>query len=303
MAKDPREFLNSLPSSEEIQSKINDSYDDLFARDDGGRMVPFVCSVCDEVIMRRRDVTVIAVPKMKKYKKHLSWDWLPAEERIPALEAGYSFQNTVEPGVDQSWLNGYALSPRGTMHRMSKNKKPGFTCCLSCQSYLEKKTVPPYAIVNRNHVGMAPDCLKELTEVEVAFLSPVKSYGYCFLYEGGSMRCMKGTLTFMRVKERQVAKSVTTLKCMGLNQHVVVLLSGKMTNDQKRHVKTKTKVRTDKLIAAVEWLVHNHSAWKHVDLTDLKREISNSTPIVVDKATNIESTNRKRRGVYLLLPR
>ena len=295
MASDPREFLNSLGKNEDIQKKINNSYDSLFSKDDSGRLVPFVCSVCDEVLMRRKDVDVITVAKMKTYNKLLSWSWLPESERIPVLESAYRFSNTVEPGTgnDQSWLNGYGLSPRGTMHQMGRNKKLGFTCCSSCKKSLEKSTVPRHAIVNRNHVGMAPDCLKELTDVEVAFLSPVKSYGYCFLYQGGSMKCMKGTLVFMRVKERKLAKSVTTLKCMGLNEHVVVLLSGKMTKNQKNRVLSKTKVRTDKLIAAVEWLVQNHTAWRDIDLDVIRDEISRSTPIVVDKATNIESSNAR----------
>ena len=89
-----------------------------------------------------------------------------------------------------------------------KNNTRGFTCCAKCKKSLEKSTVPRDAIVNRNHVGVAPDCLKELTEVELAFLSPVKSCGHCFSCQGGSMRCMKGTLVFMRVKERKLAKAV-----------------------------------------------------------------------------------------------
>ena len=105
------------------------------------------------------------------------------------------------------------------------------------------------------------------------------------------MRCMKGTLVFMRVKERKLAKAVSTLKCVGLNQHVVVLLSRKMTQAQKKRVESKIKVRTDRLIAAIEWLVSNHSAWKEVNLQDIHEEIANSSPIVVDKSSNIESSN------------
>ena len=291
MDYDPRVFLDSLPDPEDVQERINARYDELFTKDDHRNLMPYVCTVCDEYLMRKGDINVLTVEKMKKAKDILSWSWLPDHERIPEVEEAYRFQNTIQPGKDQSWLNGMGLSPRGSMYKFSRNHKTGFTCCGTCKAQVEKLRVPRNAIINRNHVGCAPQCLRELTEVELAFLSPVHSYGYCFSYQGGSMKCVKGTLVFMRVKERQIAKAVTTLNCMGLNNNVVVLVSGKMTAAQKQRVKTKCTVRTEKLIAAVEWLIANNKAWKDVDIEELKREIVNFQPIVMDKSTTCKSTN------------
>ena len=273
----------------QMQSTIDKCYDGLMNVDGNGKVVPYVCSVCDEFIMKKRDLETISVKKMKDYEDLLTFEWLSEEERLHDVETGYTFPERVEG--NNSWLNDYGLSPRGSLYRASPRHAAGFTCCSSCKSSLRKGVVPRYAITNLNHVGMAPECLRELTEVEMAFLSPVRSYGYCFLWEGGAMRCMKGTLVFMRVKERQVAKAVSTLKCMGLNRHVVVLISGKLTAAQKRSVLSKTEIRTEKLIAAVEWLVENNKAWKEVDLEELREEIASSKPIVVDKSSNIGSGN------------
>ena len=93
MEKDPRVFLETLPDCSSIQQKINDSYDSLFATDDLGRHVPFVCSVCDEILMRKREVEVTTVAKMKKCKSLLSWNWIPDTERLPEVERQHRFQN------------------------------------------------------------------------------------------------------------------------------------------------------------------------------------------------------------------
>ena len=156
---------------------------------------------------------------------------------------------------------------------------------------MEKKKIPLYAIVNMNFVGCAPKELTDLNDVEKAFLTPTHSYGYCFNYQGGRMMQMKGQMTFMRVEPRSLAKAVSTLELMGLDKHVVVLLSGKMTYGQKQKIEQLTTVRTDKMIAAVKWLSENHREWKNVDLEKLKTQIANTKPIRMDKSTTCESGN------------
>ena len=90
--------------------------------------------------------------------------------------------------------------------------------------------MPLYAIRNKNYVGGAPKCLTDLTEIELALLSPAHAHGYCFSYVGGKQKNLKGTLTFMRVQERRIARSVTQLCAMGLTKHIVILSTGRMTD-------------------------------------------------------------------------
>jgi hypothetical protein len=160
-----------------------------------------------------------------------------------------------------------ALSPRGRIFKKpEKRARPGFTCCPTCKMNVEKLQLPMNAIINKNYVGGAPACLTELTEVEQALITPVKHHGYCFQWTGGRQKCLKGTLVFMRVKERRVAEAVAQLEAMELTKHIIVLVSGKMTIGQREKVKNKSVIRTDKVIAAVEWLCVNHKIWKDIDL-------------------------------------
>ena len=72
---------------------------------------------------------------------------------------------------------------------------------------------------------------------------------------------------------------------------LLYLLSGKMTLTQKEKIKQQTTVRTEKLIDAVKWLIHNHKSWKNVDLEKLKNAIGRTKPICVGKTTSVQSGN------------
>ena len=180
------------------------------------------------------------------------------------------------------------LSPRGIVKEGSRPNASGvFSCCHECGRSLRGKRTPHFAIVNRNHIGCAPPCLAELTEVELALITPVKGYGYCFTFQGGAQKNLKGTMTFMRVEERRIARAVMHLEGMGLTKHVVILLNGDMTADQRK--KARNQVRTEKIIEAVEWLCKNHKRWKGIDLEEFREELADSVPVVVDRSSEVES--------------
>lgn len=286
-------FVDSLPDVDHIRNRVNLRFDQMFTQNYAdGSFKPMVCTVCDTFLLDKESVNILPIERMKKCRDILSWSWLDDNERIADLEASFRFSGEVPGLKDRSWLNDMCLSPRGSYIQVTSQKK-GFTCCEGCFKCLNKRSpeVPYYALVNNNHSGSPPDCLKNLTEAELAFLSPVHSYSYCYVYEGGRMKNMNGTLVFMRVTERQMARAVTTLECMGLKKHVVFLLSGKMTYEQKKKVETKTRIRTDKMIEAVEWLCANNRMWKDIDLEALRKEIGECKPIVMDKSTEVGSGN------------
>ena len=287
----PQDFLNDLPSVDGMKEQINDRVNSLYNTCQSDIPSPHVCSVCDEFILRKRDICTITVKKMKEAKDILSWQRLEDKHRIPAVEEHYKFRDQIPFEPNPTWLKGMALSPRASMYRSSTKRPLGFSSCSYCKDHVEKKKIPLYAIVNMNFVGCAPKELTDLNDVEKAFLTPTHSYGYCFNYQGGRMMQMKGQMTFMHVEPRSLAKAVSTLELMGLDKHVMVLLSGKMTYGQKQKIEQLTTVRTDKMIAAVKWLSENHREWKNVDLEKLKTQIANTKPIRMDKSTTCESGN------------
>ena len=290
----PVTLLSDLPSVSEIQERINRRYDETF-KYDKGKYLPYVCSVCDEFILHRNELQYLPLDQLKKNQDCLKWSSvLEDESRIPDVEEYYKFSDTLPPtqqAVHGAYIYSLALSPRGTLGKKGKGNrsKLGLTCCCTCKSDVTKGNTPFLSIVNKNFVGCAPQCLVDLTDLELAMITPCKGYGYCMTYTGGAMKNLRGTLTFMRVEERQIAESTEQFKGLGLTDHVVVLLSGEMTKSQLRQARN--HVRIEKVIAAVEWLVQHNVRWKHVNLEDIRKELAERQLFVLDKSKEVEGQN------------
>jgi AAA domain/Helitron helicase-like domain at N-terminus len=285
---------------ETVQKRINERYDALFHWDKAGNAKVHVCTFCDEILMHQSDVNWLPVQTLIKNRECLAWSSVLRDERdrIPAVEREYTYKdpdNLIKPTWKLS-LEGLALSPRGIIGKPSNhgNSKISFSCCQTCNNHLKttKPTTPFYSIVNKNFLGCAPSVLTDLTEVELALIQPVLKHGYCFTYSGGVQKNLKGVMSFFRVEERKVASGIIQVEQMGLNNNIVVLLTGKMTTEQRRKATEKGNgIRTHKCIAAVEWLVANHPKWKGIDLDKLREEFEGKTPVVVDNSKEVESEN------------
>ena len=84
---------------------------------------------------------------------------------------------------------------------------------------------------------------------------------------------------------------MTQLESFGLTEHVLVMSTGKMTQSQRKRVKEKTTVRTDKLIEAVEWLCKNHRTWKTVDLVAVRKKLEGVEPTLINTSEEVECEN------------
>ena len=196
----------------------------------------------------------------------------------------------------KSNLTGLALSPRGIIGSPSShgNSKISFSCCQTCHNHLKVREpmTPFYAIVNRNYIGCAPSVLTDLTQVELALIQPVMKHGYCFTYSGGQLTNLKGVMSFFHVEEQKVASGLIQVEQMGLNNNIVILLTGKMTAEQWQKATAKgAGIRTEKCLAALEWLVDNHPKWKDINLQQLCDKFAGRMPVVVDNSKEVKSEN------------
>ena len=158
------------------------------------------------------------------------------------------------------------LSPRSS--RVKVGNRQLYASCSTCRYHLQRKKMPPDAIANNNFIGKAPKELLDLNPVELAFLSPTKAYRYCFAWQGGKQVCLKGSLGFYQVEHNRISRGVGQLWSLGAK--VVVLMSGRMTRQQKKKADENSRIRVDKLVAAVKWLEKNNRAWKGTDIEEWK---------------------------------
>ena len=97
------------------------------------------------------------------------------------------------------------LSPRASyLTFMDQKKTEGYSICHICKYHLSRDEVQPFAIAKNNMVGVAPECLTTLTEVELAFITPVHSYGYIFTFTGGKQQQLKGVLSYYKVSPKSI---------------------------------------------------------------------------------------------------
>lgn len=288
--------VDDLPTAAIIQERVNKKIDSLYFKDVNGDRQPYVCSICDKLLVTEEDNCQITVAKMKGMSTHLSWTNIPDPTRPTKLQDYYSMNfESIKFNTDDdlSFLNNMALSPRGILYKKATKRhgKPskGFSCCKRCKTCAARKggSLPRHAIVNRNYIGAAPKCLLDLTETELAFISPVQNYGYCFTWQGG--RQLKGTLTFMRVQKRSIGMAAMKLEALGFNQHVLVLFTGKMTKKQKKRAKEYSTIRTDKVITALEWLCDNNPRWSTVNLDEMRRSLKERTPVIYDRSEELQN--------------
>ena len=286
--------LGDLPATATVQARINTAFDNLFHHDKDGRRHAVVCTFCDEYILSRHDRNFFPIKMVRKSRHLFEWTkYIKDPSELRALEpliAAYTFHdidNRIEP---KTWLQGLCLSPRGIIGRSTEKLRFGFSCCGKCNGWLRKEKLPFYSIVNSNYVGHAPDCLTSLSEVELAFISPVKGYGYCFSWVGGSQKCLKGNLTFMRVEERSIVNAAAQLHGMGLTNHIVILLNGKMTRGQK--MRANQEIRVAKVLSAVKWLCKNHRRWKDIDYNTYQTRLENFLPTIIDHSEEVASQNQ-----------
>ena len=292
--------VDSLPKVEETHERVRKRYDGLFHQKEDGTRQPLVCVVCDKFLVEEDDRCHVAVAKLVGARSALCWDSHPDERRKEAVQRHFTVGECILR--DYPDLEGLALSPRAPFYKLSGSRGSwGFSCCRRCrQNVVREKKTPRHAIVNSNCVGAAPPCLSDLNEAELAFLSPVKQYGYCFTFTGGKQKCLKGTLSFMKVSRKAIAKAVGTLESMDLNENVLILYSGELTKWQKERVKELYTVRPEKLVNAVNWLEENNSRWSKVNKAEVLRDLQSKKPVVVDNSEEVEGSNSNVEKQHIL---
>jgi hypothetical protein len=171
-----------------ITDALNDRFSSLFSRSGRcGRYVyqPNICCVCDEFTNTRTNRT-LSISRIKD----LSYLISKSNER--SYHEGCAIYSFDGYGLDGTipWEQ-LLLSP-STKVVKCMDGSAGLVTCINCITELEKYNMPVNAIANNFCFGNPPDFLTSLTDVEVAFLSPVKTYGYCFAYTGGFQKELKG---------------------------------------------------------------------------------------------------------------
>ena len=89
----------------------------------------------------------------------------------------------------------------------------------------------------------------------------LKLMAIAFRYTGGVQKQLKGSLSYYKVKIDSIVHSVSYFDVLRLTKNVIVFLYDLMTPEQRRKAAKKNRIRTDKVLTALQWLLLNNEEW------------------------------------------
>jgi AAA domain/Helitron helicase-like domain at N-terminus len=289
--------ISNLKSSEKALKDVNTEFDNLLQLN--------VCLICDSFVFPS-EADYISVDKLldDQFKDNLlrsesieragqsdtRFEPLPEAVQTYYTYRGTSFGRPITR-KERNEIRSMLLSPRGTYRHSEVETQTGLLICKSCHRGVKTKRMPKYAIANNFYFGTPPSCLLELSEVELALITPMRTFGYCFSYTGGRKTQLRGSLMYYRIDIEKIVATTAQFDVLGLTNNVVVLLHGSLTEDQAKRVIEKSTIRTKKVLKAVAWLIKNHIEWKTVNYRTMKKKLKKRqmAPEVLKKFRSTEN--------------
>jgi hypothetical protein len=252
--------------SNQVRENINCSMSQWHLINSDKTIRPLVCILCDRFIFPDSN-------------KHLSLDKLTQMQflfypnsdvnivsaslascyRIPLPDAPICNEVKRDLKIDQC-----LLSPRSSYVLLNENGDGGYNLCNACNAYINKNQRPKFCIANNYCFGSPPPCLLNLTDVELATITTVRTYGYTFCYTGGQKHKLCGTLSYYKVEKDTVVRSIANLDASKVN--IAIIIEGDITKQQYKRVRNKQKLRVPEVSKAIGWLLENNSEWSSVNL-------------------------------------
>jgi Helitron helicase-like domain at N-terminus/PIF1-like helicase len=253
-------------SNLEVIKKINEAIRALYIVDDNGYCRPIVCVICDRFVVGA-EMDIIELSNIVQHKQL----FIPNQNfnLTPSLQNQYTIEISEETGIleglteeNRQSLFECLLSPRSKYLKCNNERKlSGYPICKKCKNFIRVNRLPRYCISNNYAFGKTPKCLSELTAIELAMITPVKTFGYCFSYTGGKLKQIKGSLSYYKISSETIVDTAVNLERIGLNNHVVLIIYGAVTVEQLNVIEKKYEVRTSRINRAIRWLVKNNIQW------------------------------------------
>ena len=114
---------------------------------------------------------------------------------------------------------------------------------------------------------------------------------------GRKQQQLKDVLSYYKVEMESIARSALHLEIVGMEKHIVMLLYGPMTAEQKSTAKQKSTIQPHHVLSALKWLIQYNSEWKEQNINLSKIRESLQQPVVIDSTyavasedSNVETT-------------
>ena len=259
-----------------------------------------VCVTCERFILGTEKIHHLTMRDLKNQKDSLSVD---SFEKYYNIDLPQELKNEYRiPGLD-----GLLLSPK------SSSTVHGYSTCSDCYNHIKRtkrgsNSPPPNAIANGFVIGTFPDRIKitggpniglyrdinveddnDVSEVMRSLISPVRPYGYVFAYTAGHHQRIEGHYQFYEMDHEMMNASMNTVARTQPN--IYVMLCGAMTTDQKRIIKNRVNINTQKYLDIMHWFIKNS---KKQSMNSMTPPSECPTPLIFeDDKTSDDNTGDK----------
>ena len=257
-----------------------------------------VCVICDRFIIGTETIHYLSTENIKIHRKRIS---------VESYEKFYN--TTLKPELRNQYLiNDIALKELLLSPRSRKTGK-GYSTCSCCFAAMssKKKTQnhpPKFAIANGFVIGSFPTEIErntdngkkkkmkihssELTDLMKAMVAPIRPYGSIFSFTGGCQKCIRGNYQFFEMDQNRLGGVIHQLNKSGIGEHIYCVLCGRMTPDQKKIARQRSKVDTTLFIDIMNWFVKESG---HQGFKDIKIPQECPQPLLVQDKDTINNTD------------
>lgn len=253
-----------------IKDNINVSFSQLFLSNDNGPFRPIVCILCDCFIVSNKKDRLLTFETLNKHQNlfYVNKQFQLSRDLVSCYQITFPTDIPLSDTVKNDLkLDKCLLSPR-SCYVQSHDDVCGFNICKTCYDCINKGRRPKFCIANNFCFGTPPNCLLDLTDIERAIITPIKTFGYCFCYTGGKKHKLVGSLAYYRLDTESIVQSIETLA--DVKATIVIILHGDLTEKQYEIAKKKNIINIEKLSIAIYWLRQHNSEWRAMNWSDRK---------------------------------
>ena len=98
-------------------------------------------------------------------------------------------------------------------------------------------------------------------------------------------------MSYYKVEMESIARSALHFEIVGMEKHIVTLLYGPMTAEQKSTAKQKSTIQPHHVVRALECLIQYNSEWKEQNINLSKIRESLKQPVDIDSIYAVTSEN------------
>jgi hypothetical protein len=249
--------------------------------------------ICDRVIIGVEKIEQITKQRLIDNQHRFSVEAFESFfdiELNPILKEQYQ--------LDDNDLHGMLLSPRA--YRLSNGKYEFCEACYRSLKPSQSKKLgsgfkpPKHAIANGFAIGYIPSelwiCGKEnprefgisdelISDMMHAAVAIQRPYSYVFAFVGGAHKSVVGQYSFFETNQEHLSNVMHMYQLTGANDHILVVLAGKFTPQQKEIARREATLDTRMYLNLIEWLAKTA---KHKGFKDMVLPTECDMPQVVE---------------------